>query len=260
MIVGTIPVLAIVECRDRTTPADVTWIEQVAQKRNDLNAAKAMVVSAAGFTESAIQKAAHLGIEVRHLKDVSVESLHGWFRGGDLQFSTKRAQIVGCSIGIDQASIVGELLQSELSALFDRPEYADPLFRNKNGGASVSIRDIWRHIHPSSLALSETVPRDGTAISHEMELNFPKPEERMQIVLPTGSADVIQIVLTVAFWVERESIPVSRAYAYQSSDSTVARGIQYPLKIDGRTITMEIHRTADHRIGVTLTPTEDGNG
>ena len=114
----------------------------------------------------------------------------------------------------------------------------------------MSIRDIWRHIKPSSLGLWEAVPHDDTAVSHEIELNFPKPEERMQIALPSGSADVIQIVLTVVFWIERESIPVSRAYAYQSSDDTVVRGIQYPIKIDDRKVTMEIHRTSDHRIGV----------
>ena len=43
--VGSAPVLVIAECRDRSRVEDVTWIEQLASKRDDVGAAKAIAVS-----------------------------------------------------------------------------------------------------------------------------------------------------------------------------------------------------------------------
>jgi hypothetical protein len=42
--VGSVSVLVIIECRDRAKPQDVTWIEQLASKREDVGADKAVAV------------------------------------------------------------------------------------------------------------------------------------------------------------------------------------------------------------------------
>ena len=51
--VGSVSVLVIIECRDRAKPQDVTWIEQLASKREDVGADKAVAVSAGGFSAGA---------------------------------------------------------------------------------------------------------------------------------------------------------------------------------------------------------------
>src|SRR4051794_19530866 len=51
--IGSSSVLVIVECRDRDDTEDVTWVEQLASKRDDVGAAKAVAVSAEGFTKGA---------------------------------------------------------------------------------------------------------------------------------------------------------------------------------------------------------------
>src|SRR5260221_2294701 len=51
--IGTIPVLVVLECRDRRNAQDVTWIEQLAKKRDDVMASRAVAVSSSGFTQSA---------------------------------------------------------------------------------------------------------------------------------------------------------------------------------------------------------------
>lgn len=56
--------LIIIECRDRATKSDVTWIEQVASKNQDVNAKKAIVVSSSGFSEGAKNLAQHFSIEI----------------------------------------------------------------------------------------------------------------------------------------------------------------------------------------------------
>ncbi|MDY7095734.1 MAG: restriction endonuclease [Acidobacteriota bacterium] len=80
--VGTVDVLITVECRKRSRKADDTWIEQLATKRAKLGAAKTIAVSARGFSSSAPQTAAHHGIELRTLSEVSAAEIEDWFLPG----------------------------------------------------------------------------------------------------------------------------------------------------------------------------------
>lgn len=52
-----------VECRDHRRPADVTWVEAMAQKHASLPTSKLALWSASGFTKAAISKATALKIE-----------------------------------------------------------------------------------------------------------------------------------------------------------------------------------------------------
>jgi hypothetical protein len=52
-----------IEVRDRRRPADVTWVEEMAQKHADLPTSKLILWSPSGFTKSALLKANALNIE-----------------------------------------------------------------------------------------------------------------------------------------------------------------------------------------------------
>lgn len=80
--IGTVEVLITVECRKRSRKEDDTWIEQLATKREKLGAAKTIAVSARGFSNSAERTAAHHGIELRTLSEVSAADIEGWFLPG----------------------------------------------------------------------------------------------------------------------------------------------------------------------------------
>lgn len=60
-----------VECRNRKNVQDVTWVEQVVTKRNDLNIDRAIMVTTSSFTEPAKIKAKHYGIEVERASSQS---------------------------------------------------------------------------------------------------------------------------------------------------------------------------------------------
>ena len=51
------PINIAVECTDTSSPADVTWVEQMVTKHADLPTDKLVLVSANGFTKSAVGKA-----------------------------------------------------------------------------------------------------------------------------------------------------------------------------------------------------------
>lgn len=78
-MVGTSPVLVMLECRDRSGTQDVTWIEQIASKRDDVGASVAVAVAArGGFSEGARKMAAACGIELRVVQEVTADDVASW--------------------------------------------------------------------------------------------------------------------------------------------------------------------------------------
>lgn len=77
---GSNNILIIIECRDRKGAQDVTWIEQLATKCEDVGANKAIAVSSDGFTSGAIAKASFRNIELRTLDEINQNEILGWFQ------------------------------------------------------------------------------------------------------------------------------------------------------------------------------------
>ena len=67
--VGSAQILVIIECRDRQGAQDVRWIEELATKREDVGADKAIAVSPTGFSEAARSSG------LRHSAVMSVSSV-----------------------------------------------------------------------------------------------------------------------------------------------------------------------------------------
>jgi len=68
---GTSELLVIFECRKRKKMSDVTWIEQVASKRDNLRANLAVMVSTSAFTHPARVMAKDKGIQLRDLTPIT---------------------------------------------------------------------------------------------------------------------------------------------------------------------------------------------
>jgi hypothetical protein len=64
-MIGSSEMLVIIECRDRQARQDVTWIEQVASKQEDVGANKAVAVCPGGFTKGARKLAEAKQIDLR---------------------------------------------------------------------------------------------------------------------------------------------------------------------------------------------------
>lgn len=61
--VGGYDIYISVECRDHRRPADVTWVESMAKKHENLATSKLVLWSRAGFTKAALTKAVALKID-----------------------------------------------------------------------------------------------------------------------------------------------------------------------------------------------------
>ncbi len=98
---GTSDILVTIECRKRGRPADDTWIEQLATKRQKIGAAKTIAVSSAGFTKSAITSAKHHGIELRKLTEGKAADIEDWFLPHGVVHIFRQVGNVSCRLLLD---------------------------------------------------------------------------------------------------------------------------------------------------------------
>ncbi len=78
--VGSTPILITVECRRRSASQDVTWIEQLVSKKENIGANATIAVSSTGFSAGALDMAKRKGIETRTLTDVTGGEAASWVK------------------------------------------------------------------------------------------------------------------------------------------------------------------------------------
>lgn len=79
--IGSTPILITVECRRRGAIQDLTWIEQLASKKENIGASATLAVSSSGFSAGALEMAKRRGIETRTLTDVTGQEAADWVKG-----------------------------------------------------------------------------------------------------------------------------------------------------------------------------------
>jgi len=253
--IGSIPILVIIECRDRSDVQDVRWIEQVAQKRTDLNASKAVAVSRSGFTGNALIKAQHLDINTRLFEQITEDDIRSWFQAGDLVVYTMQSKISFVNADLDLSSL-GPHAKEQTDALdsdhMSKSDYHAPIFVNKKDGKKYSIINIWQSI-PQKDIIYQGVPRDGSRIERHLVIDFPNKSERLGMKLPIGMVDVFKITVVATVWIDASTVPISDVYSYRDDNSELLTAVEYQLDVRGRDAILSFHRkTKFGDIGITL--------
>lgn len=251
--IGSADVLIICECRDRSGSQDVTWIEQLAQKRHDVGAAKAIAVSSSAFTGPALIKAKFLGIETRLLHELKPEEIAGWFQSGNMTLSTYHTDLIRVSLTIGPNSTDNKLAD-EAEAAFNHPEEVatKEFLICKTDGKKCSMSTIWQWVHTQKAELiNSAVPIAGDKVRRTITTNFADPQQRYQIPMSGGPVDIISMTFIVDMWVTHQEVPVCRMLSYRQGDAELAQTVQYQFEAGHHRHTLEFHRQSDGQIVVT---------
>jgi len=243
-LVGSVEVVIIFECRDRSAVQDVTWIEQLAQKRNDVLASRAVAVSASGFSQSAIRKAHFLGIELRTFEDLEPRVVEEWLRIEGFKLYIGRAAIHGADLTLDGRSITS----GERPTTF-KVGSTEQCFLSKEDSRWCSLQEIWnvaqRRFDPHA-----TIPVDGTRVWQKYRLTVRKPERGFRVRKGNIEADVITIDFDVELWHEAREVPLNRVFSCKNDEKCFMAIAEYIIVIDGKEEILSLHK--DLRTG-TLT-------
>ena len=241
--VGSVPVLIILECRDRQHVEDVTWIEQLAQKRNDVRAARAVAVSSAGFSEAAVLKAAHLAIELRNLEDLTPDDIRSWFKG------TVEIETIGFNsfvVHLANATIDGDL-KDALAHLFDGFSLDSLVLTRAEDDVPISPRHAW-YAYGAENSLFADVPRDGTRVLRTVAIRSEEPGHAYRLSLGRQLIDVALIQYEVELRVETESPGDVRAYTYRSPETTFVESVEFTLRVGDIAYAVGLHRDVSRKL------------
>lgn len=266
MNLGSIPVLIIVECRDRGDVEDVLWIEQLATKRDDLNAAKAVAVSTSGFSRSAEDKAKFYGIETRRIDKITSDDIRDWFEGGDMIVYLRKSVIHSVTVDIESnlPDNIEIQIDENIAGHLTKPDLEADVFICKEDGKACSLSTVFLSMpQDGNNDIYRGVPNNGSNIRRTLVMNFPDSRKRYQLPTKSGVLDITRITFVVDLWIERSSIPIKHIYAYMSPETSLVQAVEYEVDIEGKRKIISLHRGSQSgqiSIDIRATNSEDTNG
>ena len=224
--IGSAPILITVECRKRLSIQDDTWIEQLATKKQKIGANLTIAVSSKGFTKPAIKSSEALGIELRQLHDLSVQSISNWFN-----FDLPNIQIIEWSIKtitirFNTPSKINNLQVSESinKDILDREYDAEILFSHQENDV-LTLKAI------GEITVSKgwnTVPQlSGVQGLFSLVL----PENHYYMPTTMGNLFVMEIKLTIELHFKNASVPISKVFQYGTLEQPIMQVAEGTLPI-----------------------------
>jgi hypothetical protein len=239
--IGSSDILVIVECRDRQGTEDVTWIEQLASKSEDVGADKAVAVSSTGFTSGAINLATAKNIELRTLEEIDLHEILLWFCFKEITCFNRSANFTRVSIELVAPDSVTVVLPPEvLAKLKPRFDIHAQIFRRKIDGSPASFWDIWAGAHLNNV-YSEIEPA-GSKVNCHINLNFTNKQDCFQLITTSGVVDIKQVKVDAELWIEVEKKPLKSVRFYRDDNKIIAQSAEFEIGYEGETLALELHK------------------
>lgn len=227
-IVGERTMLVTLECRDRQCLEDNTWIEQLVTKQRSIGAERTVAVSSRGFSEPALRKAAHFGIDARIMRDIQPEHVLQLLRF-HYHESCYRSRLHGLRIrfwmtedsGGEPPALSADVLAQLKANLSDAR-----VFQRASSGL-VSWNDAWKFLQQQeSSTLYSAVPDDGSTIRTNVQIRF---SDDVFVDTVSGPRKVAALDADVELFVEqRKSVmSVGRTSEYSAPTNSVAQAVSY---------------------------------
>jgi hypothetical protein len=243
--IGSTMVFVIIECRDRRDTEDVRWIEQLATKREDVGADKAVAVSKVDFTEGARNMAATKGIELRTFEDVNPGVVFKWMelQGIEVQLNYIDIRAVSLEVADPSIELAGPAQEFLASGRGDR---TTPVLVRKADSALVSVDDVWQSA-PAMQGVFNGVFNGKSAserVPSVVRIYFPSLEARFALQAADGTlVDIEAIVIAGDFYYEEKLAPIGRRYSYRDSTGALVEIAEAKLKYDDVEFTIGLHAT-----------------
>ena len=204
----TTDLLITIECRRRHPKQDVTWIEQLATKRDAIGASCTIAVSSSGFTPSSQAVANRHGIQLRRLSEVSVSEINSLMRLDFVLFNHKRAAPIRVALRLfreEPWSVPNpEQVDMELPPTTD---LFAPIFRNTETGDTWSLNDMWHQVQQVGNPFADVEKRHPPVIRTAC---FPYPGN-VSVETPDGRKRLGDVILSMALWLEIEQVTLDAA-------------------------------------------------
>jgi hypothetical protein len=215
---GTHEFLTIIECRDRKYIQDVTWIEQIQTKTQNLNANKVIAVSTSDFTAPAKKKAKHYGIVLRTLTDFEAADAISWpgpVRTSETNFNIKhiKAEIVEV---LSRRNNKKYTITAPIAEMFG--DINKPIFKIESSGGYVTVSDVINNTNRANdNFLFKDLKDNDQPVIKKVNLIFDQ-DNKLCIMWKNEEFYIKKFELELECWVKMEELSLKDALRY-SEDS-----------------------------------------
>lgn len=255
--VGSVPILITIECRDRVSLEDVTWIEQLIAKRESIGASATIAVSSRGFSRPATDKAKAHAIETRVLKEVSDDAIRDWAEHLQLVVVQGKFNVVSTHVRLKSVAghrdphphpdTVKELAKGAVDYCFIRRANDDALIsighllKDSRGHAPVAFvqgpitvtipadTSVLIPLKTSYPSLFDDVTPDGTPIAKTYVWEFAPGEASLMTAHGPAELEAITVQFAVAKYVR--PVNVGRLLSYETENNRIAEVEQRELRM-----------------------------
>lgn len=242
--IGSVPILILVECRDRGRKQDVTWVEDAASKRQSVRADKVVLVSRSGFSPEAVQKARARGVELRELEEATdSEVIAQWLPFQMLQIYGQqfRVRAVGVQFLLGEQSPPRQLQGKFPLDRFKLIQTGNPeswTVERLLLGHSAHLEPLWAQVpedgrplqyevilcfRGGQVADADRLPRTATALEGTHVIDLPDIVQQAVLTPSLKTLDVGLLRLEVELWKEITEGPPHRMVQYSSADGSIMR-------------------------------------
>jgi len=239
-MVGSVPVLIIIECKDDSILDDTLWIEQIAQKRDAIKASKAVAVFNGYLGEAAMEKASHLNIETRLLSEITPDNVSEWFQSKYINQLIHHVNFLKVSFKTekDKQEQLGSFMKSD----YFKKNLNENIFLNTSDNKKYSFNHIWKGICLERIEeIYKDVNQSGNKVRKTIATSFSNPKSRYQIITENGHIDIIEIIITCDLWIEEKHLPFTLTQ-YSSNNDQLVDSIGFEMENEGRKYHFNLHK------------------
>lgn len=232
--VGSSPILIAIECRQRNTPQDITWIEQASTKRQSIKAHEIILVSSNGFTEHARQKASQLNVSLRKISKIDPEKLLDKYMLHivEKRHTQKSVALKFSCFSKNQKDYIDIICKSE-DFLNSKIKILYWKYYNK----FISLKELCDHFFKIGLKIN-TKNTNIDKIKHDQEvMTFEVPKDHIFINAPFGIINLERFELDLNFLEKKSEIFNHDNYVYSDAESkTISETLEFDhTYLDGET-------------------------
>ena len=251
--VGSVDVLVIIECRDRGKAQGVTWIEQLASKREDVGADKAVAVSAAGFTPGAQNLARSEQVELRSFEELSADVVFDWLHAEVVEHRSRHVDAINVSVDLaDRETSIDPAKLAPILESIDRlriPQEGlaqdDKVFVHKADLTMVSIDDILTMMPYFGACFDEKIPDLPPGEKRRMIWTICFEEgPKFAVAVHSGLIDIHSISIDAYFYYDEKLLPIRR-YVYRADSGTITENAEVTLNSGETHVTLRFHAPPD---------------
>ncbi|SRR6266849_288983 len=235
--VGTCPILITIECRDRIKVEDVTWIEQLAEKKRSIGASMTLAVSSIGFSAPAIKKALAVGIEIRTLDEMIAEDFKDWLAVQHVVLDASEWSLAELALELFDAPPNAELSPASQESFREKGHLAPIFIRNLDNKRYHVENFLIEWGKRNGSFFPDDLPTDGTRIRR----NLHQPIDRNLVHVETTQGNFDVRIIHIGLWLSRSKalVPVSRLVEYSAPSSPLVQTAEWDLR---NAVKLSLHR------------------